>query len=239
VTANGRTLAAVVHPALSDEDENRNETEWFVCCHGLVSDKSGSYERRCERAVEAGYDAVRFDFGGCGESAGTFAESTLSARVADLRAVLDHFVPDSERSCVLFGSSFGAKAALHAAVDDARVRAVAGRAPVTYNRTFDDVRERIEETGNFTYAPGKTVDRRFVDDLDRHPFADVAGALDVPVALFHGTADERVALADSLDATAALDGDVLLATFAGEGHRFSGAAETRMRRHLFDWLAAV
>ena len=115
--------------------------------------------------------------------------------------------------------------------------AVAGRAPVTYNRTFDDVRSVVERDGVFRYESGQRLDHRFFDDFAEYPFADVTGALDVPVALFHGTADDSVALADSLRAVGAFDTDVLFQAVPGEGHRFSEAAEARLQQQLFDWLA--
>jgi pimeloyl-ACP methyl ester carboxylesterase len=235
--ADGESVVADHHPAGGDE--------WFVCCHGFVSDRTGSYEGRCERAVAEGYDAVRFDFRGCGESDGAFVDATLSSRVADLRAVLEFFDPDS---VVLFGSSFGGKTAFHAAVGDGpggdgtpdeRVCAIATRAPVTYNRTFDPLREAVERQGEVEYAPGYPVDERFLDDLDGYDFDDVAAALDVPVAVFHGREDTSVPLDDSLNATGALATDALLRTFAGEDHRFSHDTEDRMRDALFDWLVRL
>ncbi|WP_255196490.1 alpha/beta hydrolase family protein [Halorarius litoreus] len=224
--ADGEGVVAVHHPAPSDA--------WFVCCHGFVSDKEGSYEERCERAVAEGYNAVRFDFRGCGESDGAFVDATLGSRIDDLRAVLAFFDPPS---CVLFGSSFGAKTALHTAIGDDRIEAVATRAPVTYNRTFDEARRLVEQEGEISYAPGYVIDARFFEDLDRHPFSEVTNVLDVPVAIFHGSDDQTVPLSDSLDATGALATDVLLQTFAGEGHLFSASAERRMRDQMFEWLA--
>jgi pimeloyl-ACP methyl ester carboxylesterase len=225
IPVDGTDLAAVHHAAGGDR--------WLVCCHGFLSDKSGSYEGRCERAVAEGYDAVRFDFRGCGESGGDFVDQTLSAKLADLRAVLDHFEP---ASCALFGSSFGGKVALHAAPDDGRVEVVATRAPVTYNRAFDEAREAVDREGRHEFETGQAVDGRFFEDFERYPFADAAADLDVPVAILHGGADESVPIADSLDAAAALETDVLFERFAGEGHRFSRAAEARLRDRLFDWL---
>ena len=220
------TVDAVVHSAPSDE--------WLVCCHGFLSDKSGSYESRCLRAVDEGHNAVRFDFRGCGDSDGAFRDQTLGSRIADLRAVLDHFDRDAY---AVFGSSFGAKVAFHAAVDDDRIRAVAGRAPVTANGAFDDVRATVAQEGAYQYDTGQTVDHRFFDDLRGYPFDRVTATLDVPVALFHGGADQRVPLSDSLDAAADFETSVLLQTFPAEGHRFSEPAEARLRRQLFDWLA--
>jgi pimeloyl-ACP methyl ester carboxylesterase len=234
--ADGESLVATHHPA-SDPG-----ADWFVCCHGFASDRSGSYAGRCERAVAEGYHAVRFDVRGCGESDGEFPAATLSARIADLRAVLDRFDPGS---VVLFGSSFGGKVALHAAVGDGpggdgtpdeRIRAVATRAPVTYGRAFDPLREAVRERGTVEYAPGYPVDERLVDDLAGYDFAGVADTLDVPVAVSHGREDDSVPLRDSLDAVGALDTDTTLWAFADEGHRFSRDAEDRLRDVLFDWL---
>lgn len=224
--ADGEEVAAVHHPAGSDD--------WLVCCHGFTSDKSGTYEVLCERAVEAGYDAVRFDFRGCGESDGAFVDATLSARIADLRAILDHFDPPR---VALYGSSFGCKVAVHAAVDDDRVTALAGRAPVTYDRPFDAPRRVVAEEGEHRYDEEKAIDDRFFDDLDDYRFADAAAAVDFPVALFHGRDDETVDVADSLEAAGELDTDVLVQLYEGEGHRFTEAAFDRMQVQLFDWLA--
>ena len=223
-----QTVAAVDHAAASDD--------WLVFCHGLRSDKSGSYERRCRRAVEEGYNAVRFDCRGCGESDGTFAASTLEARLTDLRHVVDYFDLDSY---ALFGSSFGGTVALHTAAVDDRVTAVATRAPVTTAGTFDEPRAAVERDGEWTFDTGERLDHRFFESLDRHPFDDVVGSLSAPVAIFHGGDDAVVDPADSFDAAKRLETDVSLERFAGEGHRFSRAGERRLLERLFDWLEWV
>jgi pimeloyl-ACP methyl ester carboxylesterase len=228
----GDRLAAVHH-----EPKTRRADAWLVCCHGFVSDKSGSYAGRCRRAAEEGYHAVRFDFRGCGGSDGAFVDQTLTSKIDDLRTVLDYF---DAPAYVLFGSSFGAKTAFHAAVTtDHAIRAVAGRAPLTYNRAFAGVREEVERDGEYAYDADHVVNAAFFAAFDRYAFADVTSRLDVPVALFHGAADESVPVADTFEAAGALDVDVLVQVFEGEGHRFSRAAETRMRTQLFDWLAVI
>lgn len=231
-TERGAKLAAVHHAP-----ETPSTDAWLVFCHGFVSDKSGSYEARCRRAVEEGYHAVRFDFRGCGDSDGAFVDQTLRSKIADLRAVLAYF---DAPAYVLVGSSFGAKTAFHAAVaSDRPIRALAGRAPLTYNRAFDDKRAVVEEAGTFVYETGHAIDERFFTDFEQYSFGDVTAELAVPVALFHGARDDAVALQDSLDATGAFGVDVLCQVFAEEGHRFSHAAEEQFRQQLFDWLAVV
>ncbi|MFW6045854.1 MAG: alpha/beta hydrolase family protein, partial [Natronomonas sp.] len=229
--ADDERIVAIRHE--SDRDETG---PLLVFCHGFVSDKSGSYASRANRATQEGFEAVRFDFRGCGESTGDFRDQTLRSKLADLRAVLAYFDPSS---VVLFGSSFGAKVAFHLAGEDGRVVAVIGRAPVTYGearrkprrsrrggcqtRTFDSMREAIERNGRVALTDDHIVDERFIADLDRYPFADAVAGIEVPVAIVHGATDDSVPLKDSLDAVEALSRrtDVWLQVFEGEGHRFS------------------
>lgn len=222
------SVVAVHHEAKTDR--------WLVFSHGFLSDKSGSYEERCERAVREGYNAVRFDFRGCGESDGAFVDQNLSTRIADLQAVVDYFDP---LSYALFGSSFGGKTAFHAAVDDDRVEAIVTRAPVTYNRAFEAARDAVAAEGIYQYDEDYAIDERFFEDFDTYAFADAAERLDVPVAIFHGREDASVPLSDSLEAVGELATDTVLQAYRGEGHRFSESAEKRLRDQAFDWLARV
>ncbi|MEF8808148.1 alpha/beta hydrolase family protein [Natronomonas sp.] len=224
--ADDESVVAVHHEADADD--------WLVFCHGFLSDKSGSYEERCERAVVEGYNAIRFDFRGCGESDGAFIDQNLSTRIADLQAVVDYFeVP----SYTVFGSSFGGKTAFHAAVDDDRIEAIITRAPVTYNRAFAPAREAVDSAGVYQYDEDYAIDERFFEDFDTYAFADVTECLDVPVAVFHGREDASVPLSDSLEAVGELAADAFLQAYRGEGHRFSESAEDRLREQTFDWLA--
>jgi pimeloyl-ACP methyl ester carboxylesterase len=249
VTDDDRVVAVHHDPAAAGADDGPRGTDaaadrsdtWLVFCHGFLSDKSGSYEGRCQRAAEEGYHAVRFDFRGCGEADGAFVDQTLSDKIADLLAVVAFFDP---QRLVLFGSSFGGKVAFHAAPDiqsraDRDLRAVATRAPVTFNRAFADARAAVEHEGRATFETGQSVDERFVDDLDKHTFEGIVGQIDCPVMMIHGADDESVAVEDSLEAAALLDTDLLLEKVEAEGHRFSAAGEARLRTRLFDWLASL
>lgn len=221
-------VVAVHHPHPNDQ--------WFVCSHGLRSDKSGSYESRCERAVAAGYNAVRFDHRGCGASSGAFPASTLDARIADLRAVVEYFDPSQ---CVLFGSSFGGAVVLHHAVGDDCVSAVATRAPVTDPTALSEYRDAVAASGEHRFDTGEVLDDRFFTALSEYDFEQCLRDITVPVALFHGAADDSVPVEDTLTAAGRLSVDVLVQTFAGEGHRFSDAAETRLQDLLFAWLQTL
>lgn len=230
VDVDGDSVVAVHHEGEGDR--------WIFFSHGFVSDKEGSYEERCSRAVAEGFDAVRFDHRGCGESDLGFGEQNLSTRLEDLAAVVGFFDPDS---CVVFGSSFGGKVALHAAVDDhptdvdvaGRVEAVVARAPVTYVDVFEDLRGGDSDPSDSGVAEG------FFDDLGSYPFSAASSSLDAPLAVFHGRDDAAVPVSSSFEAAEDVDVDVSMHAWQEEGHRFSRPAEERLQSEMFRWLGSV
>ncbi len=221
---NDEEVAAVHHEADSDK--------WIFYCHGFGSDKEGSYVERCERAVEEGFNAVRFDFRGNGESDGDFVEQSLSSKIDDLEAVIEYFDPEEY---VLFGSSFGGKVVFHAATE-LEPGAVIAKAPVTYNEIMGKFRSVVENKGEYEYIDGKPIDQRFFEDFDTYNFQEVVDELDVPVAIFHGSADTTVHPEHSLKAVEALNTNVMLHKLEGEKHSFSGGAEQKMRNSMISWL---
>jgi len=83
---------------------------YVISAHGMLSTKdSPKYTALGTNLVENGFGFVRFDFTGCGESSGDFADSTLTRRIEDLIKMIDWTT--SLESCNgvigLFGSSLG------------------------------------------------------------------------------------------------------------------------------------
>ncbi len=223
----GESVAAVHHKNDSDD--------WIFFCHGFGSNKEGSYERRAKKAVEEGYNAVRFDFRGNGESDGDFIDQNLSSKIKDLETVIEFFEPGSY---LVFGSSFGGKVALHHSANNADVEAVIGRAPVTYNSVMSKYRSVVEEKGEFQHHEGATIDRSFFEDLDKHGFSDVAGNLECPAAIFHGGEDTTVHFKNTAEASEEMDTNLMVQKFKGESHSFTDEAEEKMLQQLFAWLEA-
>lgn len=223
----GKEVATVYHEA----DSNK----WIFFCHGFGSDKEGSYTSRCERAAKEGYNAVRFDFRGNGESDGEFIEQTLSSKIKDLKTVINHFKPENY---VLFGSSFGGKVVLES-TEELDPEALIGRAPVTYNSIMDKYRAVVEEKGSFTHHEGATIDKRFYNDLDQYSFDQTAEKLDLPILIVHGEDDSTVHFENSQKAQKSIETDVLLQKLKEEKHLFSDDAEDKMLELMFNWLKTV
>lgn len=221
---NGEEVSAAHHEADSDK--------WIFFCHGYGSDKEGSYRMRAERAVEEGFNAVRFTFRGNGESDGEFINQDLSSRIRDLKAVIDYYQPEKT---FLFGMSFGGKVVFHA-TQHLNPEAVIGKSPVTYNSIMSKFRKVVDEKGTYTHFADKTIDERFFDDFDQYSFDSVTENLDKPVAIFHGSADTTVHFKNSAKAVETLETEAILYKLRGEKHKMSDEGERKLLDMMFAWL---
>ncbi len=100
-----------------------------ILSHGLVSSKESSkYIYLSEHFCAMGIAACRFDYHGCGESGGDLSRTTLTTRIGDLEAVLEHVsshpLIGSGRIGAL-GSSFGGATTLVEAARNKSIRCVA------------------------------------------------------------------------------------------------------------------
>ena len=99
-----------------------------ILSHGLISSKESSKYLALSAALLASRMAsCRLDFRGCGESEGRLEETTLTARLEDLGAVIEWVLghPSLDNTKIgLLGSSFGGSTSLVKAARDPRIVAV-------------------------------------------------------------------------------------------------------------------
>jgi len=170
---------------------------------GYASDMTGCKALALDGWAEAnGRAFVRFDYGGCGESEGVFAEQGLENWFADALAVLDATPGD----VVLVGSSMGGWLALLVAmVRPARIAALVGiaAAPDFTEWGFHEAEKAQLMRGQAlirpsAYGPPLVTTARFWSSGQamRLPRGEIA--IDGAVRLLHGQADPDVPWAHSV-----------------------------------------
>ena len=221
---NNETVSAISVEADSEK--------WIFLCHGFADSKERSMLPLAEKLNSKGFNTVVFDFRGNGESSKEFGEANLTTRIEDLNAVIDHYNPET---CIVYGTSFGAKTAFHSVAGRKDVDLLVTKAPVTYNKIMDKFRKVIDAEGEAEFY-GKTFDKRFYKDFDQYSFDSVIDKLDVPVAIFHGADDTTVHPEHSFKAAESLEPDVMLQKFAGEKHSFSDTGKEKLIEKMVSWI---
>lgn len=148
-----------------------------------------------------GIATLRFDFTGLGQSGGDFADSSFSANVADLIAVVRQLGAQFAPPQILIGHSLGGAAVLAAAGQLPEVRAVAtigAPSDLTHvKHLFAAGHEAIAATGEAVVDIGGRpfrIKREFVDDLERHDAGASIGALRKALLVMHAPGDRTVSV---------------------------------------------
>jgi pimeloyl-ACP methyl ester carboxylesterase len=166
---------------------------------GYGSDMEGTKALALEAwAKRTGHAYLRFDYGGCGQSAGAFEEQTLAGWRDDVLAMLDQLV---EGPAVLVGSSMGGWLMLLIARDHPeKVAALVGIAPAPdftdWGFTVDEKLQilsegRLEKVGRYADLP-MVYTRAFWQSGEANRVLFSGLPIDVPVRLLHGMADAEV-----------------------------------------------
>lgn len=166
---------------------------------GYGSDMEGTKALALEAwAKRTGHAYLRFDYGGCGRSAGAFEEQTLAGWRDDVLAMLDQLV---EGPAVLVGSSMGGWLMLLVARDHPqKVAALVGIAPAPdftdWGFTVDEKLQilsegRLEKVGRYADLP-MVYTRAFWQSGEANRVLFSGLPIDVPVRLLHGMADAEV-----------------------------------------------
>jgi pimeloyl-ACP methyl ester carboxylesterase len=164
---------------------------------GYASDMAGSKALALDEwAAATGRAMLRFDYGGCGESGGRFADGTLASWRDDALAMVDA----SEGDLVLVGSSMGGWLMLLVALARPdRIRALVGiaSAPDFSDWGYDqDEKMRILQDGRIeqpsAYGAPMVTTRAFWQSAESQRLLHAPIPFEGPVRLLHGEADAEV-----------------------------------------------
>jgi pimeloyl-ACP methyl ester carboxylesterase len=197
---------------------------------GYASDMDGGKASALDAwAAREGRAMLRFDYAGCGHSAGDFATQTLHGWRGDVLAMIDEVADPGP--VVLAGSSMGGWLMLLAAL--ARPERVAGLVGIAaapdftgWGFTEDEklaiLREgRLEQPNPYGEAPCVTT-RAFWESGESLRLLHAPIAIDCPVRLLHGEADSDVPWQWSLELHRRLrSADVQLTLVKDGDHRLS------------------
>jgi pimeloyl-ACP methyl ester carboxylesterase len=219
----GRTLAF-------QRSAGRGPTLVWLC--GFGSDMTGTKAAALHaHADKIGRAFLRFDYSGCGQSAGAFEDGTIGRWRDDALAMLD---AQTEGPLVLVGSSMGGWIALLAArARSDRVKALVLIAPapdfterLMWPELDDDARRQIMEEGRWLrpsdYGAPQPITRALIEDGRNHLLLGAPIPFDGPVRILHGQADPDVPWGLSLELAERLTSENVRVTFVKNGdHRLS------------------
>ena len=160
-----------------------------VACHGLAASKaSEKYLLLGREFPRHGVALCRFDFRGCGESDGSYADSTVAGRISDLKAVLGALArhPDLDGRFGLLGSSMGGFVALFIAWEaPAPIPVVTWNCPATLRGLEKRRNGDVAALGPAFFAELET--QRYADAPPRIPWTlTIQGDRDEVVPPMHG-----------------------------------------------------
>jgi pimeloyl-ACP methyl ester carboxylesterase len=196
---------------------------------GYASDMTGTKVVAIEAWAKAnGRAFLRFDYAGCGQSAGAFEEQTLAGWRDDALALIDHLVAGP---VVLVGSSMGGWIML--LVAKTRPERVAGMVGIAAAPDFTDwgftsqqkmallTEGRIAEPSAYSDAPTVTT-RAFWSSGEANRVMHALIESDVPVRLIHGQRDDVVSFERSIALARTLRSDDVQTWLVKDGdHRLS------------------
>lgn len=217
---------------------SREKSPCVVLCHGLEGHKdSEKWRMLSQRLINAGFATLRFNFRGCGEdeelSDGIFEESTLSARVRDLKAAMDFLKScnvDYDRIGAV-GSSLGGAVVISA--DDPRLQTLvllATPASMKMNNS-GSAREVVE------LASGRRLDGRFFEDASKYNMPSILARQLRPTLIIHGSNDDVVPVKHALQLHECVDAPKKLCIISDADHSFHEPTHLNQAiTNILDWM---
>lgn len=200
ILCNKVRLSGVLH--LPRRNQNK-KVPLIVLLHGFVGSKVGEHRlfvKAARNFTEKGYAVFRFDFSGCGESDGDYADVTVTKQLKEVQAVLDYVSSLKEvdaNNIILIGHSLGGAVASLTASMDKRIRKLILWSPVA--KPYEDIAAIVGDAalqtakvlGVFDYH-GFYVSQLFLEDLKSHYPLEAIRSYEGQLLVIHAAEDEDV-----------------------------------------------
>lgn len=200
IYANQLYLSGVLH---FPERVHHRKVPLIVLLHGFVGSKIGEHRLFVKAAryfTEKGYAVFRFDFSGCGESDGDYADVTVTKQLSEVQAVLNYvsMLPEIDaNNIILIGHSLGGAVASLTAAVDCRIRKLILWSPV--GKPYKDITGILGENAMKTAALNGVVDyhgfyvsQSFLTDLKNHHPLEAIRSYQEAALIIHAQQDKDI-----------------------------------------------
>lgn len=226
-----------------------------LVCHGLAGNKTGRHRVYVDLATQLakeGIATLRFDYRGCGDSEGTFYETTLEGYYSDAGLCLDYLKnhPRIDASRIgIYGCSFGGAVAVKTASQEGAVKAMSLWCPIFSGREWLQLWQEAQTTGvdekliqEMMCVNGQQGSREFFKDFFHIDVrSDLMHLQYLPLLHVHGESDTRVSLQHAGDYASCRQKSAAPTKFIrlpNTDHAFSHAAErSQAIEETLKWFA--
>jgi len=212
----------------------------FTC-----SRHTGILRQICQDLTAAGAGALRFDFSGNGQSEGTFAASTYSKQISEMKSACAFMGKQGVARMGLAGHSMGALIALLAATEMPAVEAVcclAGRLTGMDPLRFltSDQQTELQQKGRIRFASrGRELQltSSFFADAGQFDLPQTIQSLQTPLLIIHGDQDEIVPVDEAHRARGLNPEHIKLEVIPSADHMFSNSDQRRdVAKTVVQWF---
>jgi len=200
IHANQLDLSGVLH---LPEGADQRKVPLIVFVHGFIGSKVGEHRLFVKAAryfTDRGYAVFRFDFSGCGESDGDYADVTVTKQLSEVQSVLNYvsMLPEIDaNNIILIGHSLGGAVASITAAIDRRIRKLILWSPV--GKPYKDIAGILGESAMEIAAINGVVDydgfyvsQAFLTDLKNHHPLEAIRSYQEAALIIHAQQDKDV-----------------------------------------------
>lgn len=204
----GQKIFAVFHRPDTVEKHSA-----LLICHGLAGNKAGRfrlYVDLAQRLSRAGIAVLRFDYRGCGDSEGEFAQMTPIDNLSDTMLAIDflasHPHVDAEKMGI-FGRSFGGPIAVQAAAQFKKIKSLVLWCPMFNGDQWRDQWQlvhsnAVDDAGKIAMmtVDGQRGSYEFFDTFFKINICHELESLShTPLLHIHGENDARISIQHAID----------------------------------------
>ncbi|HUV42561.1 MAG TPA: alpha/beta fold hydrolase [Patescibacteria group bacterium] len=225
--SNGFKLVGILH------SPSKSTKKAIIMAHGLKVDKDegGIFIRTANKLTQLGVAVFRFDFRGCGESEGKFADRTIRSDIQDLANAFGFMEYEGYQKFSLLGASWGGGIGVLFLKDNPKFikSLVLWNPALDYKSGINKLiipylkRKIIEMIKKRTFkikAEKFDFNKKLVIQMIKYKPYQALRQISCPTLIIHGDKDEKVPLEDSIKYYKLTKGPSKLEIIKGSSHGF-------------------